>query len=95
MANSRSSADDRSNMNKLYRPIANYASNVVKEIKDNVSTWSQGQELGYKIRTYPESKRPALKAQATANDKKATAERGQLAGAIFKGARYDNKGNRK
>jgi hypothetical protein len=84
----RKSADDRSNMNKIYKPIAGYVGNVVKEVKDNARTWSKGVDLQDKIRTYPPSKRPALKKQATANSKQAVAERGQLVGAILKGKRY-------
>ena len=95
MAAFRKSAEDRSNMSSVYKPIAGYVGNVDKEIKDNVKTWSRGVDLQDRIRTYPPSKRPALKAAATANSKKATAEAGQLAGAIFKGARYDEKGKRK
>ena len=95
MAGTRNSAEDRSNMNKIYKPIAGYIGNVVKEVKDNARTWSTGVDLADKIRNYPPSKRPALQAQATANSKKATAEAGQLAGAILKGARYDSNGKRK
>lgn len=91
----RKSAEDRSNMNRIYKPVAGYVGNVVKEIKDNVKTWQKGVDLQDKLRTYPPSKRPALKAKAIANSKQATAEGGQLAGAIFKGARYDSKGKRR
>ena len=33
MAGTRKSAEDRSNMNKLYKPIAGYVGNVVKEYR--------------------------------------------------------------
>jgi len=33
MANTRNSAEDRSNMNKIYKPIAGYVGNVVKEYR--------------------------------------------------------------
>jgi hypothetical protein len=95
MAGMRKAADDRSNMNKIYKPIAGYVGNVVKEVKDNAKAFSRAIDLQDKIRNYPPTKRPALKAAATANDKKITAERGQLIGAIVKGARYDEKGKRK
>jgi hypothetical protein len=95
MAGMRKAADDRSNMNKIYKPIAGYVGNVVKEVKDNAKAFSRAIDLQDKIRNYPPTKRPALKAAATANDKKVTAERGQLIGAIVKGARYDEKGKRK
>ena len=94
MAGTRSSAEDRSNMNKIYKPIAGYVGNVVKEIKDNAKTWSKSVDLQDKIRTYPPSKRPALQAQAAANSKKSDAEQGQLIGALI-GRRYDEKGKRK
>jgi hypothetical protein len=34
MAGARKSAEDRSNINKLYKPIAGYVGNVVKESKE-------------------------------------------------------------
>ena len=33
MPSTRNSADDRSNMNKIYKPIAGYVGNVVKEYR--------------------------------------------------------------
>jgi hypothetical protein len=95
MAGMRKAADDRSNMNKIYKPIAGYVGNVFKEVKDNAKAYSRAIDLQDKIRNYPPDKRAALKAAATANDKKVTAERGQLIGAIVKGARYDSKGKRR
>ena len=95
MTGTRRTGDDRSNMNKIYKPIAGYIGNVVKEVKDNAKVFSRAIDLQDKIRNYPPTKRPALKASATANSKKVTAERGQLIGAIIKGARYDEKGKRK
>lgn len=94
MAAFRKSAEDRSNMNSVYKPVAGYVGNVAKEVKDNVKTWKQGLDIADRIRTYPASKRPALKAAAEANAKKAVAERGQLAGSLI-GRRYDEKGKRK
>ena len=91
----RKSADDRSNMNKIYRPIAGYVGNVIKEVKDNARAYSKAIDLQDKIRNYPPSKRPALKAEATVNSKKVTAERGQLLGAVLQGRRYDNKGKQR
>jgi len=95
MTGTRRTGDDRSNMNKIYKPIAGYVGNVVKEVKDNAKVFSRAIDLQDKIRNYPPAKRAALKAAATANDKKVTAERGQLIGAIVKGARYDSKGKRR
>lgn len=95
MAGMRRAADDRSNMNSIYKPIADYVGNVVKEVKDNAKAFSRAIDLQDKIRNYPPEKRAALKAAATVNSKKVTAERGQLIGAIVKGARYDSKGKRR
>jgi hypothetical protein len=90
----RNSAVDRSNMNKIYKPIAGYFGNVVKEGKEAVKAYSQSLDATDKAKNFPPAQRPALKAAASAAGKKAEAERGQFLGSLV-GKRYDSKGNRK
>ena len=90
----RKSAEDRSNMNKIYKPIAGYFGNVVKEGKEAVKAYSQSLDATDKAKNFPPAQRPALKAAASAAGKKAEAERGQFLGSLI-GKRYDSKGNRK
>jgi len=90
----RNSAVDRSNMNKIYKPIAGYFGNVVKEGKEAVKAYSQSLDATDKAKNFPPAQRPALKAAASAAGKKAEAERGQFLGSLI-GKRYDSKGNRK
>jgi len=94
MAKSRKSADDRSFMDKVYKPVAGYFSNVAKEGSEAARAWSRAVDASDKAKSYPPEKRPALKAAATAAGKKAEAERGQFLGSLI-GNRYDNKGKRK
>lgn len=89
----RNSAVDRSNMNKIYKPIAGYFGNVVKEGKEAVKAYSQSLDATDKAKNFPPAQRPALKAAASAAGKKAEAERGQFLGSLI-GKRYDNKGKR-
>ena len=94
MAKTRNSADDRSFMDKLYRPVAGYVSNVVKEGSEAARAWSGAVDAKDKAQNYPPSQRPALKKAASAAGKKAEAERGQFFGSLI-GNRYDSKGKRK
>jgi hypothetical protein len=92
----RKSGDDRSNMNKIYKPIAGYFSNVVKEGGQAVKAWSNSVDAVDKAKygTQPGQAKAAAKAAATVASQKAEAERGQFLGSLV-GKRYDNKGNRK
>lgn len=94
MAKSRNSADDRSFMDKVYKPVAGYFSNVAKEGSEAVKAWSNSLDANDKAKNYPPSQRPALKKAASAAGKKAEAERGQFLGSLI-GNRYDSKGKRK
>ena len=94
MAKARNSADDRSFMDKVYRPIAGYFSNVAKEGSEAAKAWGQAVDATDRAKNYPPSKRPALNEAASAAGKKAEAERGQFLGSLI-GNRYDSKGKRK
>lgn len=94
MATTRKSADDRSFMGKIYKPVAGYVSNVVKEGSQAAKAFSQSLDAIDKAKNYPPSQRPALKKAASAAGKKAEAERGQFLGSLV-GKRYDSKGKRR
>jgi hypothetical protein len=84
----RKSADDRSNINKIYKPIAGYFSNAKKEVGEFGSAWKKAMDASGDIM-------PGANARARAANKNQDAQMGQALGAILKGARYDKKGNRK
>jgi len=92
----RKSAEDRANMNAIYKPVANYFGNVVKEGRDAVSAWSNALDASDKAKfgTKPGAAKSAAKAAASVASKKAEAERGQFFGSLI-GKRYDSKGKRK
>ena len=94
MAKSRKSADDRSFMDKVYKPVAGYFSNVAKEGSEAARAWSRAVDAKDRAQNYPPAQRPALKQAASAASKKAEAERGQFLGSLI-GNRYDSKGKRK
>ena len=94
MANTRKSANDRSFMDKIYRPVAGYVGNVVKEGSQAVKAYGQALDAIDKAKNFPPAKRPALNAAASAAGKKAEAERGQFLGSLV-GKRYDSKGKRR
>jgi hypothetical protein len=94
MASTRKSASDRSFMDKIYRPVAGYVGNVVKEGSEAAKAWSRSVDANDKAKNYPPAKRPALNAAASAAGKKAEAERGQFLGSLV-GKRYDSKGKRR
>ena len=81
-------------MDKVYRPIGGYVSNVVKEGAQAAKAFSQSLDATDKAKSYPPAQRPALKKAASAASKKWEAERGQFLGSLI-GNRYDNKGKRK
>ena len=94
MAKARTSANDRSFMDKVYKPVAGYFSNIAKEGSEAARAWSQAVDAKDRAQNYPPEKRPALKQAASAAGKKAEAERGQFLGSLI-GNRYDSKGKRK
>jgi hypothetical protein len=87
MAGTRRAADDRSNMNKIYKPVAGYVGNIVKEVKDFGSAYKKATDASGDIR-------PGADARAAQANKNYDAAKGQLAGALV-GRRYDSKGKRK
>ena len=84
----RKSADDRSNIQKIYKPIAGYFSNAKKEISEYGKAYRKADTASLDVR-------PGANARARAANKNEKAQMGQALGAVLKGARYDNKGNRK
>ena len=71
MANTRKSASDRSFMDKVYRPVAGYVSNVVKEGSEAAKAWSRSIDASDRAKSYPPAQQPALKKAASAASKKA------------------------
>ena len=92
----RKSAEDRSNMNKIYKPIAGYFGNVVKEGGQAAKAWSNALDASDKARfgTKPGPAKTAAQVAASSAGKKAEAERGQFFGSLI-GKRYDSKGKSK
>jgi hypothetical protein len=83
----RKSAEDRSNMNKIYKPIAGYVGNVAKETKELGSAWKKA--LNESANYNPDGDAKAAKA-----NKQYDAAKGQFLGSLV-GKRYDSKGKRK
>jgi hypothetical protein len=52
MAGARKSADDRSNMNKIYKPIAGYVGNVIKESKEFGSEFKKATKIPVTPKSY-------------------------------------------
>jgi hypothetical protein len=94
MAGMRRTGDDRSNMNKIYKPIAGYVGNVIKEGGQAVKAWSNAVDASDKARfgTRPGAPKQAAKRAASAASKKQEAEQGQFLGALLQGRRYDKAG---
>ena len=88
MAGTRSSAEDRSNMNKLYKPVAGYVSNVAKEIGEFGTAWKKAYQASA-------DNTLGANARARAANKNQTAQMGQALGAVLQARRYDNKGKQK
>lgn len=78
--------------NLQFPNVGGYVGNVVKEVKDFGSAWSKSVGANYDAKTYPPAQRPALNAKANKAAAKSKSELGQLAGAVFQGRRYNNKG---
>jgi hypothetical protein len=93
MTGTRRTGDDRSNMNKIYKPIAGYVSNVIKEGGQAVKAWSNALDASDKAKygTRPGAPKEAAKRAATVASKKQDAAQGQFLGALLQGRRYDDK----
>ena len=85
MAGTRKAGDDRSNMNKLYKPIAGYFGNAAKEVSEFGSAWKKAFNASADIK-------PGANARARAANKNQDAQMGQAIGAILQGRRYDKSG---
>jgi hypothetical protein len=83
----RKSAEDRANMNAIYKPIAGYFGNIVKETKEFGSAWKKANNASADIR-------PGANARARNANKQLGAAQGQLLGALVN-KRYDDKGKRR
>ena len=87
MSGMRKSAEDRSFMNKVYKPVAGYVSNAKKEVGQAVKAWNRASNAAADYT-------PGANARANKANAKQKAEFGQAVGAIVKGAKYDSKGKR-
>jgi hypothetical protein len=85
MAGTRRAADDRSNMNSIYKPIAGYVGNVAKEVGEFGSAWKKAFNASADVR-------PGANARARSANKNQDAQMGQALGAILQGRRYDKSG---
>jgi len=83
----RKSAEDRSNMNAIYKPVSGYFGNIIKEVKDFGSAYKKYSDARGDIR-------PGADARAVQAGKNYDAAKGQLGGALI-GKRYDSKGRSK
>jgi len=81
----RKSADDRSKMNKTYKPNDNYFTNAGKEIKDFGKAWKKAFNASADIM-------PGANARARAANKNQNAQMGQALGAVLQGRRYNKAG---
>jgi hypothetical protein len=94
MTGTRRAGDDRSNMNSIYKPIAGYIGNVVKEGRQAVKAWSNTVDASDKAKfgTAPGAAKQAAKRAASVASKKQQAEQGQFLGALLQGRRYNKAG---
>ena len=89
----RNSAEDRSKMNVLYRPIG-YFTNAVKESGQYAKAVVKDVLDADKAKNTPRMTPKGVVMGVKPKDNNAKAEFGQAVGAIVKGARYDSKGKR-
>jgi hypothetical protein len=94
MAGTRRVADDRSNMNVLYKPIG-YFTNAAKETGQYAKAVVKDILDADKAKNTPRMTPKGVVMGVKAKDNNAKAEFGQAVGAIVKGARYDSKGKRR
>lgn len=98
MATPRRSFYQTSNYNPVQSAastVGKYFGNIKKEIGQLRKTGQKLDVKKYEAMTFPPEKRPALKAEANRLRAKLDKDRGQLAGAIFLGKKYDKKGRAK
>lgn len=95
MAGTRRAADDRSNINKIYKPIAGYFGNAVRETGQYAKAVVKDILDADAAQNTPRHTSKSVVMGVKPKDNKAKAEFGQAVGAIVKGARYDSKGKRK
>jgi hypothetical protein len=91
----RKSADDRSNMNKIYKPIAGYFGNAIKETGQAAKAFAKDILDKDAAKNTPRMTPKGVVMGVKPKDNNAKAEFGQAVGAIVKGARYDSKGKRR
>jgi hypothetical protein len=92
MAGTRRTADDRSNINKIYKPIAGYLGNAAKETGQYAKAVVKDILDADKAKNTPRHTDKGVVMGVKAKDNKAKAEFGQAVGAIVKGRRYDKNG---
>jgi hypothetical protein len=92
MAGTRRTADDRSNINKIYKPIAGYLGNAAKETGQYAKAVVKDILDADKAKNTPRMTPKGVVMGVKAKDNKAKAEFGQAVGAIVRGRRYDKNG---
>ena len=90
----RKSADDRSNINKIYKPIAGYFGNVAKETGQYAKAVVKDVLDANDAKNTPRFTNKGVVMGVKAKDNNAKAEFGQAIGSLI-GKRYDNKGKSK
>ena len=91
----RKSAEDRANMNAIYKPIAGYFSNAVKETGQYAKAVVKDILDADLAKNTPRHTSKGVVMGVKAKGNNAKAEFGQAVGAILKGKRYDSKGKSK
>lgn len=84
MTHTRNSAGDHSNMTSVFKPVVSYAKTVGSAFADFGRAYKKAVDASGDIM-------PGANARARAANKNYDAEKGQLAGAIFQGRKYNNK----
>jgi hypothetical protein len=84
MAKTRTTAGDHSNMTSVFKPVVSYAKTVGSAFADIGRAYKEAVDASGDIK-------PGADARAYAANKKYDAEKGQLAGAILQGRKYNNK----
>ena len=90
----RTSAEDRSNINKVYKPIASYFGNVAKESSQAAKAVVKDFLDADAAKNKPRFTDKGVSMGVKPKDNNAKAEFGQAVGSLL-GKRYDSKGNRR
>jgi len=90
----RKSAEDRSKINPLYKPVG-YFTNAVKETGQYAKALVKDVLDADKAKNTPRTTNKGVVMGVKPKDNNAKAEFGQAAGAILQGRRYDSKGMKK